>query len=1620
MPEQSIDNDSIKHRLRGIWAQILHEDPSFFSDEDVFFEVGGNSILAQNLVTAAQKQGIRLTVPQIFMHASLEEMADIAHVLDISEEDAVNRASTLKPFGLWIEDSSLHDKIEAIATKCKVPSSRIETAYPCSPMQESLVAEFDESRNLYVRQFVFELANDVSLDRFHQAWQDTIRANPVLRTRICQLEGTLGYLQAVIDEVALWSTVDYDLAKFLERDARDHMLLGEPYFRYTIVVGEGSKRELRRHFIWTVHHALCDGASIPEILSDVSRRFRDEPTLQRLSFEAFIQSSAIMPDPWQEQQFWKRYLSELSPTPYPPPFQAPEFQAVPSSTLERSLTLERVPSFFLTKALLLRTAWAILLSHYSGSEDVGFGAINSGRTSPVPGVSQLTGPTINLVPIVLRIDPEQSVASFSSQIRAHATEMTQFEHSGISRIRNYLAGGDTTAADFQTLLVVDPMAFSDAIAPALRILGLEYVDGLGKKEQHPYPLIVTFTISTDTIVTIKLQHDDRIFSDQQAYNLVNHFQTVLTQLGSATDDTLLGSISPLSDHDVAQIRDWNKSTPLAEKTCIHHLFHRQVLKQPDAVAVCSREQSLSYTEIDDYSSSLAVHLIELGVRPGAFLGVCFEKSIWIVIAILAVFKAGGVYVPIDPAHPRGRIVEIVKTVQIEVAIASKASAGVLDGLCTQIITVHDRPPSVSWVDPPSMSLPSSTAYLLFTSGSTGKPKGILMSHSAICTSIVHHGAAFGAGSHWRTLQFGPHTFDLSIAEFFTTLCFGGCICVPSDYDRQNNLADAITSLNANTLLVVPTVANVLFPKDVPTLTTIVLAGEPITKETVARWADHVDLTDAYGPSETAVYCSGNVKVTAEANPAHIGRSIGATMWIVSPNNYQRLSAIGCVGEIVISGALLGEGYFKDKATTDAAFLPAPEWMQLFNPTSPYKMIYRSGDLARYNPDGTFHIVGRRDTQVKLRGFRIELGEIENQMMAHGTITAALAALPTKGPCARQIVVVVSFNQSDLENHSNSKIVILRGRQPMKTKKMLEKLRLHVSLTLPEYMIPSIWIPLEKMPLLISGKIDRKTIKLWIDDMSNETYNDLVDDQDTKEETEITPGSLADRVRQLWSEVLSVPKERIGTRTSFFALGGDSIAAIQVVSHAKETGLPVSVRGIISTRTLGNLVNLIEQSQMTTPRRRETLGSSQYTDDILLPYEHILKWSLKEKTSAKLEDAYPLSPFQREIMKQRAINPAIFLLSWQMEISSRTPHALSLSRLVRSWECVVRKYPILRTIFLQDPTGQLPALQVVLAHAEPEVATSSALAGEMEPTFDTTGLPDVDNCFLPHRAHFSQYGDKFFIHIELNHLVIDGWSLKLIKTAFLDAIETEETCVPEEPPSYKAFVAAHRPDRVDTDDKYWVSVLRNQRPALLFLPVDSNNTQPQPSYNRDIIYLPAVKAQALTTFSVQNGITAASIFDAAWSQTLSLYTHSADVTFEYVVSGRDEDVSGIFDMVGPLINVLAYHLHDITTENNSLELARIAQQMQEQRAQDSLHSSSNVREVIEKTLDAGKLFNTAVNFQRRPSAVETKNLRIDDNLKKSSDPWHVCCCFLLLCFSFTLFWRRDIIDDSFPQIVRCLG
>ncbi|KAH6652741.1 non-ribosomal peptide synthetase module, partial [Truncatella angustata] len=1583
--------------LRTSWAKVLHQDLSEFSNEDVFFEVGGDSITALQLVDAAFEQGIVLTVEQIFVNASLEDMALAARVIE-TEHGSPRQTPSIEPFSLLSVDlGGLKRHIEEIAIACCVKSGQVETAYPCTPMQEALVAVTDTTENAYVMQITCEIRPEVPIEQFRQAWLSTVRANPVLRSRICHLDG-VGYVQAVIDDAIGWNNTEDDLNSFLQNDARSPIKSGDPFFRFTVVSDAQS-----RHFVWTLHHALCDGASVTEVFDEVSRRFTNQSVLKRPSYEQFIAS--ISPDTTKQRNYWQQTFNQcgFNYASYPQ-LSRQGFEAKPSRSIRRVLELNRTTPFDATKAQLLRAAWAVLQSHYTGNEDVVFGEIMNGRASlQTFGMSSVTGPTICLVPIGLRIDPNLTVSSLLLRVREQAAELLSFEQTGIAKIRKYLAEislSASTACDFQTLFVVHSSDFSDLTAPALQRIGLRLISGLGKSEQHPYPLVISILISTGDAVILNLEYDERVISIQHANNLIHQFQAVLTQLSEAKEETLLSSIVPFSATDLLQIKEWNQHTPKAVEKCIHQLFEEQVHRSPTAEALVSVSETLTYAEVHNISTSVALQLVNLGVGPEEFVAICFEKSVWAVIAMLAIWKAGGAYVPIDPTHPQGRKKEIANRAKVKLVLVSRSNATDFDGICEHILTLDDAP--ISFIRqgcgqlPSQTLLPTSSAYLLFTSGTTGKPKGVVISHSALCTGMVYQAESFGLNSKTRMLQFASYTFDASVQEIFATLVVGGTVCVPSDSDRLNNLAGIITALQVDTVVLTPTVVNLLSPELIPFVKKINMGGEPVTSDIITKWAHHVRLTNGYGPSETTVCCAMNVGLTMDTHPANIGRAIGSTMWLVQPDNHDKLSAIGCVGEIVVSGALLASGYYGDKVTTDASFIYEPDWlMDFINTESAFRTIYKTGDLARYNADGTFQYVGRKDTQVKLRGFRIELGEIEARVMEHGSSNAAVVLLPKEGNCANQIVAIVSFMQPVLTESSKLGIHVLnKSHYTRDIHQKLDSIKKHLQYTLPEYMVPSLWVVLENMPLLVSGKVDRKAIKTWVDQMDEKTHQNLIRDlYDAEEELKgsFLPGSRAYTLREIWSIVLNVAVDRIGINTSFYSLGGDSITAIQVVSKAKSRGLHLAVRDILTRKTLGAVLPVILEN--TNDIHKDILHQPPDGQFDLSPIQKLFVASNygEDSTTFQVEAVYPCSPMQREILLQQRMDPSVFLVSWEIELRDiSAQQKLHVDMVINSWKKIVFRHPILRSRFLEASSEGRDYQQVVLRGIEPDIIIDKDIQ-DFKTNKDWPDAVSLHQCRFPHRARFLQHGNAVIGYIEANHAILDGWSVGLLQEELLETIyDTEDSArsvKDDQAPPYQSFISTHSYDRVSQDVDYWRTVLSNQKPSILAFPLDFGPKDVDgEDLARTIVRLPRIGTDSLNTFAANHDLTFASIFEAAWAQTLSIYTRSSQVAFGYIVSGRDQDgVPHAPRIIGPLINILPYHLRNVSTERSPKVLADLATRIQEQRVQDGSHSFCRIQDVLEQYFGTHRLFNTAVNFQRRASSLEKGHLAIRD-LERLKDPW----------------------------------
>lgn len=1141
----------------------------------------------------------------------------------------------------------VHGDAKELARLCQVSPSSIEDVYACTPIQEALMAASTEISNSYVLQMVSQLNHDLDIEEFKKAWQETALANAILRTRIVETAGS-GSHQVVVYEQFEWTTSE-SLESYLKRDISLPMTYGNRLWRYGIVTNPGTQE---RFFIWTAHHAVCDGYSLSELLKGVGLRFKRLPPPSAPPYKEFIDHLKTV-DTEKAERYWRKELGASSSLHFPA-LSGLSHRAVPSSVLSRDIHVKWPEGLKISKALILQSAWAVLIFNHTGSSDVTFPTISSGRTAPIPGIRQITGPVFAAIPISFKIDPSQTIGEFFMSAYLRYKEMTQFEQTGLANIRRYLGQEGARTCNFQNLFVVQPGIFTDMATEAFKYLGMNILKEYWKYETHSYPLVTTLTYTQDGF-HLRFEYDPQILHEKEMFNIANQYEEIVRQFCISRPTQRIGSISALSSTDEDQIFAWNVSIPIRQDTYIHELVHRQAAKSPNAPAICSWEGKLTYEQVEDMSSNLAFQLIDAGIRPGVLVAMCFKKSIWAVVAMLAIFKTGAAYVPLDPAHPRARLKEIIDITEIKFAVTSSDSAALLQGICRDIILFHgsnfsERGPNN--LETPQSTTSSSTAYILFTSGSSGTPKGVVVQHSAICTSITEHGRALGFSSSWRVLQFSSYTFDVSIAEMFTTLAFGGCVCVPSDEQRVNDLNGAIRDLNVNAALLTPTVATLLIPEEVPSLHTLVLGGEAITQEQVNRWRGHVRVANGFGPTEASVYCSINADLLS-SSAANIGTSVGGHNWIVDPQDHESLMPIGCVGELVISGPSIAKGYFGNTTENDVAFVSAPRWLTKAGDAS--KRLYKTGDLVKYKYNGTMEFIGRKDTQVKIRGFRIELGEVESSLSDTSNAKVVTVMAPKAGLCSGKLVAIVCFNPHFGAEIATSTIELDPDYVSGVLNSELASSKTRLASNLPDYMIPNIWVVLLRLPMLSSGKIDRKEITSWVEGMSSETYqicSRSFDAPVSDEVSSFTPGSLISELRLAWSHVLNVPIGSIGASTTFFSLGGDSISAMQIVTRCRNAGINISVKDILLSRSLAKLHLLADRVSIKSKHEPENLNT-----------------------------LFELSPVQKMFFSQNGTKTET--VRYNQGFKARLKSEVEENDLTAAFDAVVEKHPMLRARFVND-------------------------------------------------------------------------------------------------------------------------------------------------------------------------------------------------------------------------------------------------------------------------------------------------------------------------------------------------
>jgi amino acid adenylation domain-containing protein/non-ribosomal peptide synthase protein (TIGR01720 family) len=933
--------------LARLWASVLNLGPDSVGADDSFFRLGGDSIGAMRLVTASRKEGIVLTVANIFAHPKLAEMAATAvllssdALLDEPEPDTV-------PFELLPEDSRRHI-IDFAASECSVFPDAIEDIYPCSQLQEGLIALSSKEPGSYVAETIYRLPQDVDIGRFRKAWDKVIAAESILRTRIIYTEDR-GFLQVVVRGAVEWQSIS-NLQDINETHRHLPARNGAPLVSYAIV-GEGTDTPF---FVWTAHHAVYDGWSLPALLSKVESCYRQDKqvSLASVPYSRFIKYLSAI-DPKESDEFWTSMFEGIT-APQFPQLPNPDYNVQASSQVEYHVSVARKSGMDITMPSMIRAAWGLLLASYSGSDDVLWGETNSGRDVPVPGVEDIVGPTIATSPVCLKLDRQSTIEQYLQGVQRQSSAALPFQFAGLQHIRK-LSSETAVACEFQSLLAI--VAGDCMKDPEGGLWDLQSTGTIGTNFFN-YALIFNCTVTKDS-VHIEAHHDPQVIQGWLVQRLLQQFGFLLKFLNSPQSaQHTLNDMELLNPSDLEVLAAWNGRPVNTINKCIHNvIYQEQCILRPAAIAIDAWDAgTMTYRELDERASCLASKLVSLGVKPRDFVPICFDKSGWTIVAMLAIMKAGAAFVPLDFESPLLRLREIVGDVKAELILCAPQYEKLCQSIPCKTLAIAreatEKQPGRLYTLPYVQS--DAPAYVIFTSGSTGKPKGAVINHSSWVSSSTAFAPAMGISESSRVLQFASYTFDACLIEILSTLMLGGTVCVPDQASRTNDLPGVINKFQVNWATLTPSVVRTMQPSQVPQLKALVLIGEAMSQQDLLTWADRVMLGNGYGPTECSAIATVNI-MTPTTKPFNLGKAVTARGWIVSKDNHDILAPIGAVGELLLEGGGVGSGYLNNAEKTAQAFIPKVKWTlgSNANDKGP-RRFYKTGDLVRYNDDGTMMV-----------------------------------------------------------------------------------------------------------------------------------------------------------------------------------------------------------------------------------------------------------------------------------------------------------------------------------------------------------------------------------------------------------------------------------------------------------------------------------------------------------------------------------------------------------------------------------------------------------------------------------------------------------------------------------------
>ncbi|HEU4882247.1 MAG TPA: amino acid adenylation domain-containing protein [Longimicrobium sp.] len=1019
----------------------------------------------------------------------------------------------------------------------------VEDIYPLSPLQQGLLFHtlYAPGSGLYVEQWPMIVEGDLDVDAFAGAVQRTVDRHPALRTGLVW-ENVPQPLQIVYREAPLdverldWSGVDEAewrarLDAFLAADrVRGFELARAPLVRVAFM-----RLEARRHlFVFTFHHTVLDGWSMPLLFGDVDafyaaaregRAAQLPPAPRYRDYIGWLQAQ----DAAADEAFWRAALEGFT-TATPLPLDrggatvAEEHAQlrlrIPGSDQARLTAFAREQA--LTLNTLVQGAWALVLARYAGARDVVFGVTVSGRPAGLPGIERAVGLFINTIPFRVRVPESGTVGAWLAELQQLQADVRQHEHVRLTDVQGWSAVPRDRPL-FESGYVfenypLDPGEDDDPL----------HFGMIPQPERVNFPIAIA--VAPGEELELRLSYDPRRFTEDAARRILDAVRVALEGL-SASAARPLSAVEVLGEDERRTLDAWGRGGAPDAPATFHRLFREQAARTPDAPALAMDGRTTSYAQLDADSDRLARRLRAHGIGPESIVAVSLERTMELPVALLGVMKAGGAFLTIDPRDPVQRRRGVLADSGAALLLTRGDLAAGVDDVAP-VLRMDEADPSTESSAPLDVEVDvEGAAYVIYTSGSTGRPKGVVVPHRGIGTAVGEGARVAGMGPGARMLQLTAPTFDPFMLELGATLLHGGCLVFASPERRAPGpaLADTLRAERINAVTNVPSLFLATPEEGLPELRAILCGGEPMTGALVRRWGPGRGLVNVYGPTEATILCTRTDAVRGDEDPP-IGRPLpGATTWVLDEG--LRLAPPEAPGELFIGGIGVARGYLRRPGLTAERFVPDP-----FSGV-PGARMYRTGDRARWREESALEFLGRADFQVKVRGFRIEPGEVE----------AVLTSLPEVGAAA---VVAREDRPGDV------RLVAYVTRASADAPPQPAALRDALAAALPAHMVPSAFVVLDRLPLTTSGKTDRAALPAPGEEARTEAF--------------VAPATNTERLLAgIWADVLGV--ERVGAHDSFFALGGHSLLAVQVVTRIrKQMGVEVPLRTLFDAPRLHDL------------------------------------------------------------------------------------------------------------------------------------------------------------------------------------------------------------------------------------------------------------------------------------------------------------------------------------------------------------------------------------------------------------------------------------------------------------------